>query len=128
MADFRKWLYALAMAAVTVGLSVPANAQGGAILCTASTVPTLVRAQGYAELVGDYVLTCTGGTPTPASTSATTGIVPSVNIQVFLSTNITSKLTNGASSPFNEFEVNQHGYLLSRPGNRRQSKPNLSNN
>src|SRR5579885_481883 len=97
MADFRKWLYALAMVALIVGLSVPANAQGGVVTCTASTVPTLIRAQAYADLVGDYTLTCTGGTPT-----APGAIVPSVNIQVFLSTNITSKLTNGSSSPFDE--------------------------
>ena len=97
MADFRKWLYALAMVALIVGLTVPANAQGGTVLCTASTVPTLIRAQAYADLVGDYTLTCSGGTPTPAGQ-----IVPSVNIQVFLSTNITSKLTESSSSPFDE--------------------------
>jgi hypothetical protein len=97
MADFRKWLYALAMVALIVGLTIPANAQGGAVNCSASTVPTLIRAQAYADLVGDYTLTCTGGTSTPAG-----GVVPSVSIQVFLSTNITSKLTNGASSPFDE--------------------------
>jgi hypothetical protein len=97
MADFRKWLYALAMVALIVGLTVPANAQGGVVLCTASTVPTLIRAQAYADLVGDYTLTCTGGTPTAAGAQ-----VPAVNIQVFLSTNITSKLTNGSSSPFDE--------------------------
>ena len=97
MADFRKWLYALAMVALIVGLTVPANAQGGNVICTASSVPTLIRAQAYADLVGDYTLTCTGGTSTPAGLT-----VPPVNIQVFLSTNITSKLTNGASSPFDE--------------------------
>jgi len=97
MADFRKWFYALAMVALIVGMTVPANAQGGVVTCTASTVPTLIRAQAYADLVGDYTLTCSGGTPTTPGS-----IVPSVNIQVFLSTNITSKLTNGSSSPFDE--------------------------
>ncbi len=97
MADFRKLFYALAMVAVLVGLSIPASAQGGLVTCNAFTTPTLARAEGYAELVGDYTLQCFGGSPTPPGQP-----VPSVNITVFLSTNITSKLTNGSSSPFNE--------------------------
>jgi len=98
MADFRKWLYAFAMVALIVGLTVPANAQnGGVVSCNASTTPTLVRAEGYAEFVGDYTLTCSGGSPTTPG-----GIVPTVNVTVFLSTNITSKLTAGSSSVFDE--------------------------
>jgi len=97
MADFRKWFYALAMVALIVGITVPANAQGGAVTCNASTTPTLVRAEAYADFVGDYVLVCTGGTPTSPGQ-----IVPPVNITVFLSTNITSKLTAGSTSIFDE--------------------------
>jgi hypothetical protein len=44
----------------------------------------VVRAEGRAELVSDIVLTCTGGNPTMAG---------SVNISIFLNTNITSNLT-----------------------------------
>jgi len=96
MADFRKWFYALAMVGLGVGLTVPASAQSSAVTCnTNASVPTLVRAEGYAELVGDYVLVCTGGTPTAAN-----GVVPQVNLSVFLTTNITSKIT--ASSLFDE--------------------------
>ena len=94
MADFRKLFYALAMVALVVGLSIPASAQGGAITCNAFTNPTFARAEGYAELVGDLVMTCTGGTPTTPGQP-----VPQLNIQVFLSTNITSKLTGNG---FNE--------------------------
>jgi hypothetical protein len=97
MADFRKLFYALAMVALVVGLSIPASAQGGAVTCNAFTTPTLVRAEAYADLVGDYVLQCNGGTPT-----APGNVVPSVNVTVFLSTNITSKLTASATSVFNE--------------------------
>jgi hypothetical protein len=97
MADFRRWLYALAMVALIAGLTVPANAQFSTVSCSASTVPTLIRAQAYADYVGDYTLVCAGGTATPAE-----GVVPTINLQVFLSTNITSKLTVGASSPFDE--------------------------
>jgi len=97
MADFRKWFYALAMVALIVGITVPANAQGGVVTCNASTTPTLVRAQAYADFVGDYSLQCTGGTPTTPG-----AIVPTVNVTVFLSTNITSKLTAGSTGIFDE--------------------------
>jgi len=97
MADFRKWFYALAMVALIVGITVPANAQGGVVTCNAATTPTLVRAEAYADYVGDYTLNCSGGTPT-----APGAIVPPVNVTVFLSTNITSKLTAGSSGIFDE--------------------------
>ncbi|MBZ5604800.1 MAG: hypothetical protein LAO79_21085, partial [Acidobacteriia bacterium] len=97
MADFRKLFYALAMVAMIVGLSIPASAQSGAVTCNAFTTPTLARAEGYAELVGDYIMQCAGGTPTPPGQA-----VPSVNVTVFLSTNVTSKLTASSSSVFDE--------------------------
>jgi hypothetical protein len=93
MADISKLFYALAMVALVVGLSIPASAQGGAVTCNAFTTPTLARAEGYAELVGDYILQCFGGQPTNPGQ-----VVPSVNVTVFLSTNITSKLTGTASN------------------------------
>jgi hypothetical protein len=47
-----------------VGLAAIASARS-ALKCTAnSAVPALVRAEGIAELVGDLVITCVGGTPT----------------------------------------------------------------
>jgi len=45
------------------------------------------------ELVGDVVLNCTGGVVTPAG-----GTVPQVNIQVFLNTNITSRIVSDPAS------------------------------
>jgi len=48
----------------------------------------LARAEGYTELVGDVLLACTGGTPTAAGQP-----VPQINIQIFLSQNVTSKIT-----------------------------------
>ena len=55
------------------------------LTCNANVaVPPIVRAEGRAELVGDIVLTCTGGNPTMAAP---------VNISIFLNTNITSNLT-----------------------------------
>jgi hypothetical protein len=86
MADFRKMLFAFAAVALLAGLTVPANAQS---TCTVgSGVNTLIRAEGYTDLVGDIVLTCTGGTPT-----ATGVIVPQVDFLVTLNGTITSRIT-----------------------------------
>ncbi len=96
MADFRKCLLAFAVLALLSSFAVPANAQvAPALQCTfnAAVTPT-VRAEGLAELVGDIVLNCTGGTPTAAGQN-----VPAANITVFLSTNLTSRIT---SNPFTE--------------------------
>jgi large repetitive protein len=93
MADFRKWFYALAVVALLAGLTVPASAQTTAppFQCVANAgVPPIVRGEGYAELVGDITLNCTGGVPTPAGQ-----VVPQVNFTILLNTNITSKLLAG---------------------------------
>ncbi|MEP7354972.1 MAG: hypothetical protein ABI824_17220 [Acidobacteriota bacterium] len=95
MADFRKLFYGLGVAALFAGLSAPAFAQSQALVCTASAaVPPIVRSEGYAELMGDIVLDCTGGNPTTAG-----AVVPAINITILLSTNVTSKLLSGV---FNE--------------------------
>src|ERR1700761_6475114 len=75
------------------GVARSQNSQS-AFLCTPATVPTLARSGGLTELVGDMVLSCTGGIPTPLDAP-----VPKSNIQVFLNTNITSRiLANGGIS------------------------------
>ncbi len=95
MADFRRWLYAFAVVALLAGLTIPASAQNTIQCQTNTSVPPVVRSQGYAELVGDLVLSCTGGSPTAAG-----AVVPPVNVTVFLTTNITSKLLS--SNGFDE--------------------------
>jgi len=95
MADFRRWFFAFAMVALLAGLTIPANAQSSAVTCNTNVVPTTVRAEAYADFVGDYVFSCSGGAPTTPGS-----IVPQINITVFLTTNITSKLTAGGL--FNE--------------------------
>lgn len=96
MADFRKWFYALAVVTLLAGLTAPVYAQSQPFICQANAgVPPIVRAEGYADLVGDFILACQGGTPTPAGQS-----VPQVNVTVLLSTNITSRLLAG--NLFNE--------------------------
>jgi hypothetical protein len=97
MADFRKWIYALAVVALLAGFTVPASAQNPPFVCaTNAGTPPIVRAEGFTELVGDLQLNCTGGTPTAAGIS-----VPQVNVQIFLNTNVTSRILN-ASPSFNE--------------------------
>ena len=86
MADFRRCLYALAVVALLAGLSVPAGAQPLNCQSSVTTTP-IVRAEGLAELVGDLLVTCQGGTPTAAGLP-----VPQYTITVFLNTNITSKV------------------------------------
>jgi hypothetical protein len=98
MADFRKWLFAFAIVALMLGLQVSANAQGfgtaPAFACVANAgVPPIVRSEGVTELVGDLILNCTGGTPTPLGTP-----IPMSNVQIFLNTNITSRLLNTSSN------------------------------
>jgi hypothetical protein len=95
MADFRKWFLAFAVVALLLGMGSTANAQIGlltpAFQCTANAGnPTIVRAEGLTELVGDMLLNCTGGTPTEAGAS-----IPLSNVTVFLNTNITSRLVSG---------------------------------
>jgi hypothetical protein len=93
MADFRKWLFALAVVALLAGLTVPASAQSTTVCNVQSATNLLARAEGYTEEVGDVLLACTGGTPTAAGQP-----VPQINIQIFLSQNVTSKITAATSS------------------------------
>jgi len=89
MADFRRWIYALAVVALLAGFTVPASAQNPPFTCTTSvSVTPVVRAEGYTELTGDLVLNCNGGQPTTPGQP-----VPQVNFTVFLNTNATSKIT-----------------------------------
>jgi hypothetical protein len=90
MVDFRKWFPALAVVALAFGAASTANAQQvAAFSCVGNAgVPPIVRAEGLTELVGDLVLNCNGGTPTAAAAP-----VPQANVQIFLNTNVTSRLT-----------------------------------
>jgi len=89
MLAFRKWFLALALVTLTVAV---ASAQP-AFQCVANAgVPPIVRAEGIAELTGDLVLNCNNGIP------AASGNVPQVNVQIFLNTNITSKVDSDNKS------------------------------
>jgi hypothetical protein len=62
-----------------------------AFSCTASSNGSLpIRSEGLAELLQDVVLQCTGGNPTAVGSP-----VPTVNIQIFMDSNITGRLLAG---------------------------------
>jgi hypothetical protein len=90
MAEFRKYILALALVALFVGLSSPASAQvtTAPFQCSQTTVPNNLRAEGMTEMVGDIVIDCSGGTPLAAGTK-----LPFVNITVATSAPLTSKIT-----------------------------------
>ncbi len=84
MADFRKSIFVLSALAVAFGAATTASAQTAGYACQASVAnPPLLRAEGLTELTGDVLLICS---PTSAG-SATT-----VNVQIFLNTNVTSRI------------------------------------
>src|SRR5258706_10284718 len=94
MADFRKLFFAFALVALLLGAGT-ANAQQQsntlAFTCTANAgTPVIDRVEGITELVGDLLLQCAGGNPTPRGS-----LVPTTNIRLSLNTNITSRLLGG---------------------------------
>jgi hypothetical protein len=94
MADFRKWLLALAAVAVLLGLGSSTAVAATTFTCqTNAGNPEIVRAEGVAELVGDLTLNCTGGTPTQAGQS-----IPLSTVQVSMNTNITSRIIDATDN------------------------------
>jgi hypothetical protein len=94
MADFRKWLLALAAVAVLLGLGSSTAVAATTFTCqTNAGNPTIVRAEGVAELVGDLTLNCTGGTPTQAGQ-----FIPESTVQISLNTNVTSRIIDSSNA------------------------------
>jgi len=88
MADFRKWMIALFALALFAGL---ASAQSAQFTCNATAaVPPQLRGEGYTELVGDIVLTCTGGTAVVAGSTA--------NVTVYMPVTVTSRLAASSTA------------------------------
>ncbi len=95
MVSFRKVILALAVLALFTGLasaqvnSGSGGSAGGQLQCAVINTgnPTQVRAEGYAELLGDIVIQCTGGNPAAG--------VQLANITVALNgTTVTSRTFN----------------------------------
>ena len=90
MAHYRKGFLILITAALWVASAGTAGAQTPFQCFANGGVSTPARSEGYAELVGDLIINCVGGTPTAQGSA-----VPFVNIEVFLNTSVTSKLLAG---------------------------------
>jgi hypothetical protein len=83
MVAFRKLIPVLAFFALLLSAS-SAFAQSANMQCAVTAgVPPVVRQEGFTELVGDILITCTGGTQQAPFLA---------NFTVFLNTNITSRL------------------------------------
>jgi len=95
MADFRKWIIALAVVLMFAGLASAQTGGGGSSTfnCSVNTssTPTL-RSEGITEQVGDIVIICSGGTILTPGTLA-----PAVNITVSLTSQVTSRLLNSGA-------------------------------
>jgi len=110
MADFRRWITVLAVLALIAGAAsaqignyTPGSATAGALSCTANAAGTpQLRPEGYTELLGDILITCTGGALSTTGQSATQ--VPTTNITVIVNANqpITSRLWSNGSADKSE--------------------------
>lgn len=96
MADFRRSMIVLAAIALllaTVGTVSAANT----FSCTSTASPVQMRAEGQTEKGGDFILTCSGGTPIDPAPN----VAPTVNVTIFLNTtDVTSRIlttSNNAS-------------------------------
>jgi len=85
MTGYRKWFAAMAFLALASGLAnaqvgVATGGSGQAFACSANVagVPQL-RQEGYTELLGDIVISCTGGATLPAAAA-----IPTTNITVYV--------------------------------------------
>ena len=101
MADFRRWMTALAVMALFVGLASAQVGQGtgsnfSPFTCSVqNTVTPQLRQEGFTEQTGDILIVCTGGTPIPVGNS-----IPTIDITVFYNVPaVTSRLlaSNGSS-------------------------------
>jgi hypothetical protein len=81
MVSFRRCILALTVLALFVGLASAqvstSSSSTGPLNCTATSAnPTSARAEGYAELLGDIVITCTGGNAPAGGSAVATANLP----------------------------------------------------
>ncbi len=92
MADFRKSM--IVLAAIALLLATVGTASAASMTCTSNAAATQMRAEGQTEKGGDFILTCTGGTPVDPLNNA-----PVVNITIFLNTtDVTSRILTASDS------------------------------
>jgi len=114
MVDFRKWVLALAVVGLMLGVgssAAVAQVGGNSFTCAATAVPNIVRAEGITELMGDLILNCTGGTPTAAGLP-----IPLENVVITIGgTNITSRIVGSTSPSSNTYNASEALLLIDEP-------------
>ena len=92
--NFRRWITALAVVTLFVGLAAAQTSGGGtALTCnTVAQVTPTIRSEGLTEEVGDIVITCQGG-----SYLTTGSPIPQGNIVISLTAPVTSRLASGTA-------------------------------
>jgi len=105
MVSFRRWVFALALLALFVGL---ASAQQNLSCQTNVAVTPQMRGEGYTEQTGDVTITCTGGVNQQGGS-----VIPQVNITLSYNAPVTSRLLPISSVTNNSSEAL---LLLDEPG------------
>jgi len=90
MADFRRWILAFAALVLVLGSVVPASAQYGVVCSTSAGVAPTLRNEGFTELVGDIVLTCSKAQGAVSTPSGTTVGQANITVNIGANTSITS--------------------------------------
>jgi hypothetical protein len=123
MADFRRWFTVLAVlalmafaASAQIGTAVPGGTANSAFACNATAAGTpQLRPEGFTELVGDIVISCTGGQLLQVGAA-----IPTTNITVYLTgpSAITSRYmsSNGASDALLIIDEAGSGINTGAPG------------
>ena len=116
MADFRRWFTVLAVLALMAGaasaqIGQTSGSSSSALQCTANAAGTpQVRQEGYTELLGDILITCTGGSPMTVGSK-----VDTTNITIYTSPalNITSRVLGSSTAGVG---VSEALLLIDEPG------------
>jgi hypothetical protein len=89
MVNFRRVVTALAVLALFTGMAFAQQES-----CSAQgTVSTPLRSEGFTEMSGDIIITCTGGTQLQLNAN-----IPLVNFTVYYNTTVTSRLVGNANA------------------------------
>lgn len=83
---------AVLVVAVLLAAGSPLDAQPAPPVCSARAVPVTVRAEGLSELVGEIVISCTGGSVSPAGQP-----VPLARLSLTLNTSLGNAVVPGGS-------------------------------
>jgi uncharacterized repeat protein (TIGR01451 family) len=99
MIDLRRWLHtatllALAAGAASAQIGVASGPANRPLACTAESDTRFVRPEGYTELLGDIVITCTGG---PLLTAGSAVPTADITIYVLPEVPLTSRIFDRAT-------------------------------